>query len=113
MADLSQSAPKPDELKLRQQELELERATLFIGFAKYGFAGTLTAALIGMVVLLGLAALNAFTAFKIETWGLVAIAAIILIGSIAFGFFSLWELPRIAARFQKTQFSINPDKARK
>jgi hypothetical protein len=73
----------------------------------------LTAALVGMVVLLGLAALNAFTTFKIETWGLVAIAAIILIGSIAFGFSSLWELPRIVARFQKTQFSINPDETRK
>jgi hypothetical protein len=51
--------------------------------------------------ILGLAALNAFTNFKIETWGLVAIAGIVLIGTVAFGFFSLWELPRIVARFQK------------
>jgi lysylphosphatidylglycerol synthetase-like protein (DUF2156 family) len=97
-----------DELSIRQQELELERARLAIEFAKYGFAGTLTAALIGAAVILGLALLSAFTTFKIDTWGLVAIAVIILIGTVAFGFLSLWELPRIVAKFRGTQFSINP-----
>ena len=75
---------------------------------RYGFAGTLTAAAIGSAVILGLAMLSAFTTFKIETWGLVAIAVIVLIGTVAFGFLSLWELPRIVAKFRETQFSINP-----
>jgi hypothetical protein len=98
-----------DELSIRQQELELERARLAVEFAKYGFAGTLTAALIGAAVILGLALLSAFTNnFKIDAWGLVAIAAITLIGTVAFGFLSLWELPRIVAKFRGTQFSINP-----
>ena len=95
-----------DELSIRQQELELERARLAVDFAKYGFAGTLTAALVGAGVILGLAILNAFTTFRVETWGLVAIAAIVLIGAVAFGFLSLWELPRIVAKFRDTQFSI-------
>ena len=44
---------KFDELSIRQQELELERARLAVDFAKYGFAGTLTAALVGAGVILG------------------------------------------------------------
>ncbi len=98
----------PNQLLVRQQELEIERARIAVEFAKYGFAGTLTAAAIGSAVILGLAILSAFTTFKIETWGLVAIAVIILIGTVAFGFLSLWELPRIVAKFRETQFSINP-----
>jgi hypothetical protein len=98
----------PDQLSVRQQELEIERARIAVEFAKYGFAGTLTAAAIGSAVILGLAMLSAFTTFKIETWGLVAIAVIVLIGTVAFGFLSLWELPRIVAKFRETQFSINP-----
>jgi len=109
MADLSASELKDKELELRRQELDLQRAKLFIEFAKYGFAGTLTAGLVGMGVLVGLAILNAFTTFKIETWGLVSIALIVLIGAIAFGFLSLWELPRIMARFQKMEMSFNSD----
>jgi hypothetical protein len=100
-----------DETSIRQQELELERARLAVEFAKYGFAGTLTAAVIGAAVILGLAILGAFAGLKIDTWGLVAIAAIILIGTVAFGYLSLWELPRIVAKFRGTQFSINPKAA--
>jgi hypothetical protein len=103
----------PDQLSVRQQELEIERARIAVEFAKYGFAGTLTAALVGSAVILGLAILSAFTPFKIETWGLVAIAVIILIGTVAFGFLSLWELPRIVAKFRETQFSINPTRSQK
>jgi hypothetical protein len=103
----------PDPLLVRQQELEIERTRIAVEFAKYGFAGTLTAALVGTAVILGLAILSAFTNFKIETWGLVAIATIILIGAVAFGFLSLWELPRIVAKFRDTQFSINPTRDQK
>jgi hypothetical protein len=103
----------PEQMSIRQQELEIERARIAVEFAKYGFAGTLTAALVGSAVIMGLAILNAFTTFKIETWGLVAIAAIIMIGAVAFGFLSLWELPRIVAKFRNTQFSINPTRSQK
>jgi hypothetical protein len=97
----------PDHLSDRQQQLEIERARLAVEFAKYGFAGTLTAALVGAGVVLGLAVLSAFTPFKIETWGLVAIALVTMIGTVAFGFLSLWELPRIAATFRGMQVTIN------
>ena len=103
------NAVTPDELSIRQQELELQRAKVFIEFAKYGFAGTLTAAIMGLVLVIGLATLSAFTTFKIETWGLVSMAGMILIGAVAFGFLSLWQLPRIVAKFRGTQVSINPN----
>jgi hypothetical protein len=98
------------ELELKRQELELERAKLFIDFAKFGFTGTLTAAIAGMGVLVALVVLAAFTAFKIETWALVFIACIIAVGCIAFGYFSLWQLPSIVARFQKAELTVNPTK---
>jgi hypothetical protein len=63
------NAVTPDELSVRQQELEIQRANVFIEFAKYRFAGTLTAAIMRLVLIVGLATLSAFTAFKIETWG--------------------------------------------
>jgi hypothetical protein len=63
-------------LSVRQRELEIEHERIAVEFAKYGFAGTLTAAVVGAVVVLGLAILSAFTTFKIETWGLVAIAVV-------------------------------------
>ena len=103
----------PDQWSVRQQELEIERARLAVEFAKYGFAGTLTAALVGAGVILGLAILSAFTPFKIETWGLVAITVVIMIGAVAFGFLSLWELPRIVARFRDMQVSLNPTRNQK
>jgi hypothetical protein len=94
-------------LSVRQQELEIEHARLAVEFAKYGFAGTLTAALVGAGVILGLAIISAFTPFRI-TWELVAIAVIVMIGAVAFGFLSLWELPRIVAKFRDMQVSLGP-----
>ena len=99
MTDPTELALRERELRLKEQELALEHKRLYFEFARYGFAGTLTAAIIGLLVVLVLAAMNAFTQAKIETWGIVAIAAIVLLGSVAFGFFSLWELPRIAGTF--------------
>jgi ABC-type antimicrobial peptide transport system permease subunit len=95
---------------LNRRAIDLERERLAVEFAKYGFAGTLTAAAIGAAVILGLAVLSAFTPFKIDTWGLVAMAAITLIGTVAFGYLSLWELPRIVAKFQGTTFAVYPDR---
>ena len=50
---------------------ELERAKLSVDFAKFGFAGTLAGAIIGLIIILGLALLNACTPIKIETWALL------------------------------------------
>jgi hypothetical protein len=94
------------ELQLKQKEVELERAKLFVDFAKYGFYGTLTAAIAGMGVVVVLVVLAAFTTFKIETWALVFIACIIAVGCIAFGYLSLWQLPNIVARFKETELNI-------
>jgi hypothetical protein len=97
---------KRRDLELRRQQLELERAKLFIEFAKFGFSGTLTAAVGGMVFVLALAILSALSSFKIDSWALVAMAVIIVLGSIAFGFLSLWQAPNIAARFRNMQIAI-------
>ncbi len=102
MLDPAELALREKELKLEEQKLLLEQKRLFVEFAKYGFAGTLTAAIIGLVTVVGLAALNAFTEAKIATWAIVAIAAIVLLGSVAFGYFSLWELPKIFGKINAT-----------
>ena len=98
------------ELELKQQDLDLQRAKLFIEFAKFGFSGTLTAAIVGMVLIFALASLSAFTTFKIDTWGLVVMSFSILVGSTAFGYLSLWEVPRIAARLHKMQMSFSAER---
>jgi hypothetical protein len=99
MLDPAELALRERELKLQEQQLMLEHKRLYVEFAKYGFRGTLTAAIIGLLVVVGLAALNAFSEAKFETWGLVAIAVVVLMGSVAFGYFSLWQLPKIAGKF--------------
>jgi hypothetical protein len=81
----------------RREDLELERIRLFIDFAKFGFTGTLSGGIVGMLLVFGLACLSAFTKFDITGWALVWISLIILIGVVAFGYFSLWEFPKIAA----------------
>jgi hypothetical protein len=86
------------ELKILK-ELEFQRAQLFVEFAKYGFYGTLTFAMVGAVLVLALACLSAFTSFKIDAW-LVAMSGIIAVGSIAFGYLSLWQAPNIIAKWQ-------------
>jgi hypothetical protein len=106
MSDVQSVQQKANAPSLREQEIELERARLSMEFARYGFAGTLTAAVLGIALILGLAALSAFSTFKIETWGLVAISAMVVVGSVAFGYLSLWKIPKIFASFRGTKFSI-------
>jgi hypothetical protein len=50
-----------------------EQAQMAFEFGKFGFAGTLSGAFGGLVLLLALAVLQAFTDFKIETYGYVGI----------------------------------------
>jgi len=99
------------ELELRRQELEFQRARLSVEFAKFGFSGTLAAAIVGVALILALAGLSAWTSFKIDGWALVAMAVVILVGATAFGFLSLWQAPSIAAKFgREMQIAISPAK---
>lgn len=112
MFDPVELALRERELKLQEQQLLLEHKRLYVEFAKYGFAGTLTGAIVGLLVVVGLAVLNAFTEAKLETWGLVAIAVVVLMGSVAFGYFSLGKLPKLAGKIGKggTDFSVDTAK---
>jgi hypothetical protein len=103
-AQLQKKASDP---VLLEREIELERARLSMEFARYGFAGTLTAAVLGIILILSLAVLNAFTTFKIETWGLVAISGMVFAGSVAFGYLSLWRIPKVLAKFRGTEITIS------
>jgi hypothetical protein len=97
------------ELELRREDLELQRARLFVEFARFGFAGTLTAGIAGLLLIFGLAALSASTAFKIDGWALVAIGFTILIGVTTFGYLSLWQAPNLAAKFgREMQIRLSP-----
>lgn len=96
---------RKEELQLAKDKLKLEQATLAFEFAKYGFGGTLTGAIVGMALVFGLACLGAFAKYQIG-WELVGMMFIILIGSIFFGSLSLWKLPTFVARFQKL-FELN------
>jgi hypothetical protein len=107
---LTESEIKTKELDLQRQELDFQRTKLFIEFAKFGFAGTLTAAIVGMSLIFGLAVLNALTSYKIDAWVLIVMAVCILVGAVAFGYLSLWELPRIAARIQKMNLTVGGEK---
>jgi hypothetical protein len=106
MPDLTETQLRKEELTLEKQRLALEYTRLYIEFAKFGFGGTLTIAIAGLITILGLAALNVFTQAKIESWVIFGIAAFILIGSIAFGYLSLWELPRIVTKVNRTGTDI-------
>lgn len=112
MLDPAELALREKELKLEEQKLLLEHKRLYLEFAKYGFAGTLTAAIIGLLVVVGLAALNAFADAKIATWAIVAVAAIVLLGSVAFGYFSLGELPKIAGKVGPTGVDVRAGSAK-
>lgn len=105
--ELTEIQIRARELEVRKQELELQRAKLLVEFARFGFAGTLTGAIVGLVFVLTLAAISAFTAYKIDSWVLLGFTFLLLIAVVAFGFLSLWQLPRIVARFSNLEFSVN------
>src|SRR5262245_52846174 len=69
-----------------EADSDLQKTAMLLEFAKFGFTGTLAAGLSGMALILCLAVLDAFTEFEISTWGLVAIALIVLAGGVAFGY---------------------------
>ena len=112
MPDQTELTLRERELKLEEQKLALEHTRLYVEFAKYGFAGTLTVAIGGLLLEFGLAVINAITPAKIDTWVFVAVAVVVLLGSIAFGYFSLWELPRIAGKLNPKGVDFTAGSAR-
>jgi predicted lysophospholipase L1 biosynthesis ABC-type transport system permease subunit len=105
--DLTELELKARELEIKREQLAFERTKLFVEFAKFGFGGTLTAAVGGIILLFCLAALSAFSTYKIDSWVLVVFALVIMVGSVAFGYLSLWELPKVGARIQKEQMEFS------
>jgi len=111
MTQRSELDLKYQELELRRQELAFRREQLFVDFAKYGFMGTLTAAIVGMAFLLFLAAISAFTPYKVDGFILFGMMFLLLIAALAFGYLSLWALPKIAARFKNLQLQVDPSES--
>ena len=113
MSEFSKRLLEDDERDIARLNLDLQKTVQLLDFAKYGFKGTLVMGLVGMVLILALAILDAFTVFKIETWGLVSITMFVLIGTIAFGFFSLGRLPNVAAQIKDMSFAIHSDREKR
>lgn len=74
----------------------IDKLKQIMEFGKFGFKGTLWSGITGMFLVLLLACLDAFTSFEIDDWALVSIAAIVLLGVVSFGYFSLRKLPQIS-----------------
>lgn len=105
--DKDEAASGGDEIaELRQQ------AQMTFEFARFGFAGTLGGASGGMILIFALACLQAFTSFKMETYGYVLITACISICVVAYGFFSHRSMPEIVAKSGKKSFTIRPSTQR-
>jgi predicted phage tail protein len=102
---MTQEQLRERELQQRREELEFQRVRLFVEFARFGFTGTLTAAIVGAALIFALAILSALTTFKIDGWALVAMGVIVLVGAATFVYLSLWHAPNIAAKFGK-QFGV-------
>ncbi|QDU21773.1 hypothetical protein ETAA1_37460 [Urbifossiella limnaea] len=106
-----QVAVKERQIRLKELEHELEMKRLNADFARFGFTGTLAAAIVGLLVVLAMVITNAFATSKIETWIIAIVAAAVLLGAVAFGYFSLWELPRITGKIDKTGGGISAGSA--
>ena len=105
--NLTEAELKKAELDLEREKLNFERTKAFIEFAKFGFAGTLTAAIAGIFLIFGLATLTAFSkTFNVSETVLIVMSVVILIGAVAFGYLSLWQLPKIAIHIQKISASV-------
>ncbi len=91
------------EFNVRQEELDLERARLLVSFAKFRFGSTLIG---GLVLVLGLATLSAFSSFKIDTGLLGTLLIVLVVVLLVVGFLPSWELPRIIARIRDTERGV-------
>ncbi|MGH8581994.1 MAG: hypothetical protein ACREWG_04235 [Gammaproteobacteria bacterium] len=93
------------ELELRQA-YEIRRAELSVQFAQYGFYGTLVATLTGMVIVLALAIVVAWAHVEDGVWMVVAFSIALTTGVVAFGYFSLFKLPKIGVEWKDFKTSV-------
>lgn len=91
----------PRDKSLCEKELELQRLKLVLDFARFGFTGTLTAALVGAALVIALAALSAFTQHEVGDQVLLTLIVIVFLGTATFGILSLGMAPKIAAKIGK------------
>ncbi|NKB64393.1 MAG: hypothetical protein GKR95_20515 [Gammaproteobacteria bacterium] len=92
---------------------QIEQLEKLIEFAKFGFRGTLSAGISGMVLVLLLAILDAFTGFDITSEALVLITLIVALGTVAFGYFSLRKAPTIDFRMKDGEVIATVTEAKK
>ena len=95
------------EFELRKLEIEITKRAQEIEFAKFGFRGTLAAAIFGMGTFIVLVGIQAYTGKEIHHWVLLGYTAALGIGCIIFGCLSLWVVPSVAATVSKAMFSLN------
>ncbi|EAQ80679.1 hypothetical protein, partial [Blastopirellula marina] len=95
-------------LRLQEQELELRRGELAIEFAKYGFYGTLSAGICGMLMVLSLSIIDAVSSdFTFGFYGVIGTTLSISIPCVAFGAFSLFHSVRILGHFGKIKIGVD------
>ena len=86
---------------MSDDDVSLEKLRELVEFGRFGFRGTLAAGICGMVLILVLALLDAFTELELGAAGLFGIGVLVLAGAIAFGYFSLRKLPAIDIEITK------------
>ena len=89
-----------EQLKLQKQELELKQAALAAEFAKFGFRGTLAAGIAGLIFILALAALDAYSPdFNFGATGVIATSFLLVVGTVLFGAFSTRQPMKMLATY--------------
>jgi hypothetical protein len=85
----------------REDDVSLDKLRELVEFGKFGFKGTLWSGISGMLLILGLALLDAFTELDLGAKGLIGMGALVFAGVICFGYFSLRKLPAIDIQITK------------
>jgi hypothetical protein len=95
-------------LRIREEELAIRRFELAIEFAKFGFRGTLAAGISGLILILALAMLDAYSSnFRFGTEGVLGTAFLLMAGTVLFGTFSLRQPIRMISKFGNMQLDVN------
>lgn len=95
-------------LKVREEELAIRRFELAIEFAKFGFRGTLAAGISGLILILALALLDAYSPnFRFGTEGVLGTSFFLVVGTVLFGTFSLRQPIRMVTEFGKMRLDVN------
>ena len=79
-----------------------------LDFSKFGFRGTLTGAIVGLLIVPVLAYLLKDSAQS--TAILIAYCTALVIGVVSFGYFSLRQVPNVVANLVKGEFAISEER---